>query len=182
MCVLHGNKINPTYFYSLFKSFEKAEYAWEHRFLSNFHLTVSFWFALSKNEKKTCTWKKRLASLDKPSKCLTFNLNFNFSNADGLYYREKRKTLLSRLESILWVLFLMIEFTYGKILKPHNITLQKLLGIPYHNQFVYVIHVMVWLLNTLPNQHRRLLHYVTEIDIAEKIALSKNEHRKGALK
>ena len=132
--------------------------------------------------KENMNLEKRLASLDNPSKCLTFNLNFNFLNADGLYYREKRKTLLSRLESILCVLFFVIEFTYGKILKPHSITLQKLLRIPYHNQFVYVIHVMVWLLNTLPNQHRRLIQYVTEIYIAEKIALSKNEHRKGALK
>ena len=38
------------------------------------------------------------------------------------------------------VLFLMIEFTFGKILKPHNITIQKLLGILYHNQFVYVMY------------------------------------------
>ena len=42
MCVLHGNKLNPTYFYNFFKSFEKAEYGWEYRFLSIFHLKDSF--------------------------------------------------------------------------------------------------------------------------------------------
>ena len=111
---------------------------------------------------------KRLASLDKPNKHLTFKLKFSFSNEDGLYYREQRKTQLSRWESFLCEPFLKTEFTFEKILKPLNIDMQIGLGMHHPNQFVYVIHVMVCLLSTLPNQHRRLIQDITEIDVAEK--------------
>ena len=64
--------------------------------------------------------------------------------------------------------FLKTEFTFEKILKPLNIDMQIGLGMHHPNQFVYVIHVMVCLLSTLPNQHRRLIQDITEIDVAEK--------------
>ena len=34
------------------------------------------------------------------------------------------------------------EFTFGKILEPLNIDMQKVIEMHHHNQFVYVINVM----------------------------------------
>lgn len=66
------------------------------------------------------------------------------------------------------------EFTFGKILKPLNIDMQKVIEMHHHNQFVYVINVM-----------DGMIQNIAEIDLAEKekkVAFSKNEHRKGVLK
>ena len=54
--------------------------------------------------------------------------------------------------------------------KSANIEARKhfALLVSHRNQFVYVIHVILCLLNMLPNQQRRLIQDITEIDTAEK--------------
>lgn len=54
--------------------------------------------------------------------------------------------------------------------KSANIEARKhfALLVNHRNQFVYVIHVILCLLNMLPNQQRRLIQDITEIDTAEK--------------